>query len=187
MSIESRTSAAHGSLAPRTNALDPLDILGLCALALALVLVWLLAPPWRDWQLLDPTTAAVVLGTASVSTVLLLRASGRRGSRLERWILAAFLAGMPVVYVAAWLGQPAGTLWLALELAGLVLFGALAYLGLRGSAWYLAVGILAHGIGWDAWHHGAASFIADWYTLFCGGADVCIATYVATQVRALAR
>ena len=178
------TPAAPGQL---THSSRLVDALGLCMLVLSLVPTWVLAPAWREARLLDPAYGAVILGGLAIAVILALRALGRRGSLIERWVLASFLAGMPCVYLAALLAHPVQAGWLALELAGVAIFGALAWLGLRRSPWYLALGILAHGLGWDAWHHANTSFIADWYTLLCLGADVGIAGYVATQVRVLAR
>jgi hypothetical protein len=131
----------------------------------------------QEW----PELLGAVAGVATIAFLVVLRRRGERGSVMERRILALFLAGMPVVYVASWLvsRQPG---WLLPEVVGLIVFGALALLGLRGSPWFLAVGILCHGVFWDAWHYWHTTFIPSWYVVACLLTDVALGAYVATQV-----
>ena len=63
-----------------------------------------------------------------------------------------------------------------------MIFAVLAVAGLRGSGWYLAVGIAAHGLAWDLWHHGRTTFIPDWYTIGCLIVDVGWGLYAASRV-----
>lgn len=100
----------------------------------------------------------------------------------ERFVLAAFLGGMPVVYFAQYLAtdgnaQPGGWLWL--ELAGILIFVTLAVLGLKTSPWFLVIGIVAHGLGWDSWHYRNSPYIADWYSTGCLLVDITIGAYAA--------
>lgn len=101
----------------------------------------------------------------------------------ERFVLAAFLAGMPVVYFAQYLAvahgnaQPGGWLWL--EFAGILIFATLAVLGLKVSPWFLVIGIVAHGLGWDSWHYRNSPYIADWYSTGCLLVDITIGAYAA--------
>jgi hypothetical protein len=98
-----------------------------------------------------------------------------------RALLAVVLAAAAAIYVgfAAGTGQP--TAWLVTEILGVALFGAMAVLGLRGSAWWLAAGWALHPV-WDLALHYAGpgrSFAPDWYTVSCLGFDLIVAAYIA--------
>jgi hypothetical protein len=131
------------------------------------------------------TLTALVVVVALVVT----RSLGDRALRFERWVFALFLAGMPLVYVSSWFvyassglgSRDASTSWLAIELVGVPVYGALAVIGLRRSPWVLAAGILAHGVFWDAWHIGWTPFVPDWYAVGCLVTDVAMAIYVAVR------
>jgi hypothetical protein len=142
-------------------------------------IVWLV-PRWSIALLREPLYLAVVATILTTAAITVLRLRGRRGSALERWILALFLAGMPVVYIWSWLRAPQPG-WLGIELLGLVLFAGLAALGLFRSPWFLAGGIAAHGLGWDLWHYGRTEFIPDWYTIGCLIADIGLGVYAAVE------
>lgn len=125
-------------------------------------------------------TLAAVLVTA---TLILLRLLPRRRLQLEKLTLALFLAGMPMIYVwAAWLAGDVGGM--KLEAVGLLLFTLLAWQGYRTAPVLLGVGILAHGIAWDAWHHGHSAYMPDWYALGCLLVDVALGLLVFTQLPA---
>lgn len=144
-------------------------------------LFWLV-PGFPLAHLDDPGHWGVLGYLLVLALVLRLRLKGARGTRSERRLLALFLAGMPVVYVADWLrfgGPPA---WLWIELLGVVCFWALALLGWRRSPWFLVAGLFAHGL-WDAAHTGRTGFVADWYTVGCFLVDLAFAVYAAGQVR----
>ena len=125
------------------------------------------------------TLAAVLVG----AQLILLRLLPQRRLRLEKLVLALFLAGMPLIYIwaAALAGDHDG---LMLEAIGLPLFGALALWGYLRKPALLGVGILAHGIAWDAWHHGHSAYMPDWYALGCLLVDVALGMLVFTQLRA---
>ncbi len=163
------------------------DGFGLGLFVLTVVTAALLVPDLSVETVGHPTFAAVVGGAIVLTVVTVLRAGGRRGSRLERTGLAVFLLLMPTVYLVGWLLSGAGTSWLWVELAGQTAFGALAVLGLRRSPWVLAAGIGAHGLVWDSWHYGRTPFMPDWYAIACAVVDVGAAVYVAAQVRAWRR
>lgn len=65
---------------------------------------------------------------------------------------------------------------LLVELGGVALFTAIAFLGMRYSRWFLAVGWAAH-VGWDLLLHpaGAASYAPWWYPIVCIGFDLVVA------------
>jgi hypothetical protein len=139
-----------------------------------------LVPRWSITHLREPVYLAVVASILTTVWITILRLRGRRGSKLERWTLALFLAGMPVVYVWSWLRAPQAG-WLGIELVGLVLFAGLAALGLLRSFWFLAAGIAAHGLFWDLGHYGRTTFIPDWYTIGCLIVDIGIGVYAAVE------
>jgi len=158
------------------------DAVGLAALSLSTSLALLFVPDLSLASLKNPADAAAI-GTCFVFTVLIVvRGLGQRGTRLERYLFAAFLAFMPVVYIENRLLFGGSMEWLYLELAGLVVFVALAILGLKVSPWYTVIGIGAHGLFWDSWHYGRAAFMPSWYAATCLLIDVGWAIYVATQV-----
>lgn len=126
-----------------------------------------------------------MLGDATV-VALVLVARALPAPRLERGALALFLNLMPAVYLAGWGLTEHGT-WVWVEIAGLAVFATLAVLGLLISPWYLALGIIAHGVLWDAWHHErfvAQHFIPSWYAIACLIADVGVGTYACLRIRA---
>ena len=161
------------------------DVVGLVALVVSVVAVLPLFPdvPWR--HLAEPSYQAALALMVTAAVILGQRARGRRGSAFERWWLALFLAGMPLVYLADWAvaGSAHTVGWLGVELAGFVIFASLAVLGVRRSPWFLVAGIVGHGLGWDLWHHGVG-FVPDWYATGCLVADLGLGVYAATQVRA---
>lgn len=164
--------------------LAKLELPAYALLVAAIAYAWIALAP--ESPLLHPlvppyfATLAAMLVTASL---LLLRLLPRRQLLLEKLTLALFLAGMPLIYLwAAWLAGDAGGM--KLEAVGLLLFGALAVQGYRGMPVLLGIGILAHGIAWDAWHHGHSAYMPDWYALGCLLVDVALGLLVFTQLPA---
>lgn len=88
---------------------------------------------------------------------------------------------MPLVYVAFWLRYSGPQDWLWIQLAGVVVYWALAWVAATLNPWFLAIGIDGHAV-WDVWHWGRVEFVADWYALACFIIDVAIALYVAAQI-----
>ena len=156
------------------------DILAFSFLFAQVPAILWIVPQWSIGLLREPVYLAVMASVLITVWITLLRLRGRRGSRLEQWALALFLAGMPLVYLWSWLRAPQPG-WLGIELVGLVLFAGLAALGLFRSAWFLALGIAAHGLFWDLWHYGRTEFIPDWYTIGCLMVDVGIGVYAAME------
>ncbi|HEU6450529.1 MAG TPA: DUF6010 family protein [Gemmatimonadaceae bacterium] len=104
--------------------------------------------------------------------------------RYTRQILAVglILAALPYVHFSV--GSHQGPLWLAMELAGVALYGAIAVRGLRGSLWWLVAGWALHPI-WDIALHYAGpgrAFAPDWYTVPCLGWDLVVAGVVAYYI-----
>ena len=157
------------------------------ALAVATVLTTIgvyMAPSWQS-VLTDVCLQAAVFAGATIALMYVTRFLGRRGIAIERIAVALFLAGMPLVYIMRWLVNRggAGSGWLWVELLGLVVYVALAVLGLKFSPWFLVVGIAAHGLAWDSWHYYSA-YIPNWYAISCLLADIGLSVYVAARIPA---
>jgi hypothetical protein len=105
----------------------------------------------------------------------------------ERNLLAGFLVGMPLVYVARYLFASTGhtaNFWFWVELLGTIIFIALAVLGVRRSPWFLVIGMVLHGVAWDTWHYGTSTYIPDWYVIACLAVDLAFGAYLAARVPA---
>ena len=156
---------------------------------LTLVTAWTIyqVPSWHG-ALGDPCRLASI--GAAVTAVFLwatLMLGGRTIQSESIW-LAVFLAAMPLVYVSRYLyavQTNEGGSWLWLELSSVPIYAVLAWLGVRRSPWFLAAGIVLHGLGWDAWHYRHSTYIPDWYATGCLLVDLALAAYVAMRVAAL--
>jgi hypothetical protein len=142
-------------------------------------------PSWHG-LLVDPCKQAVVSGALMTVILWVALFRGPRGVALERMASFLFLAGMPLIYIARWVltgGAGTGSLALAVEIAGLPIYAGLAILGLRRSPWFMAIGIMLHGIVWDAAHLlFEVPYIPTWYAIGCLLADVAVGGYLATRV-----
>jgi hypothetical protein len=147
-----------------------------------LAALWLVPGP-SAWRLADPACGAIFWYLVLLVAIAGLRFRGARGARVERVLLAGFLAAMPLVYVASWALSGAGGPMIWVELGGLAIFSGLAWAGLRRSPWFLVAGIALHGIGWDLWHHGRSGYITGWYPMACLVVDVAVGLYAAARVR----
>ncbi|HEX6434045.1 MAG TPA: DUF6010 family protein [Gemmatimonadales bacterium] len=117
-----------------------------------------------------------ILVGAVLGAVFAIFARARKGAELR--LLAIGLVVAALIYVGLALAGR-GRDWLAIEMVGLVLFSCLAWLGLRSSRWWLAVGWLAH-VGWDVGLHldRAQAVVAAWYPLLCVGFDLVVAGFL---------
>ncbi|NQV19989.1 MAG: hypothetical protein HQ511_01085 [Rhodospirillales bacterium] len=92
--------------------------------------------------------------------------------------LAVFLSGIAGVYLGFSVldGRPRT---IVMETVVMVMFFALAILGLKFSLWILAFGYFAHGV-WDCLHHPKliTTKIAAWYPPFCAVYDWTVATFI---------
>jgi hypothetical protein len=101
--------------------------------------------------------------------------------RRTRGILVAglFVAALFYVYFAATARASPG--WLAVELAGVAVYGGMALGGRRGSLWWIAAGWALHPL-WDVTLHYVGPgrvFAPAWYTTLCLTWDLVVAAYVA--------
>src|SRR5215831_2644921 len=133
--------------------------------------------------LYDFPTAETLAGLAAVVVAVALatlRCLPKRRLRFERLIYAGFLAAMPFIYLAAAL-KLGSSFDIAIELVGVPVFVCLALFGYYKSFLVLGLGVAAHGLGWDLWHHGSASYIASWYPFACLLVDLALGFLVLTQ------
>src|SRR5215471_1825322 len=77
----------------------PRDVLAFALLYAQLAFAFWSVPDSSLPALLAPTGIAFIGAVATTAGITLLRLAGRGGSRAERWLLAVFLAGMPLIYV----------------------------------------------------------------------------------------
>jgi hypothetical protein len=159
------------------------------ALPLFLLLVFSAAAlreiPGEAWRTPfgSPCHFATVAGLAAAIGLTVTSLLGDRGLAVERVILSLFLGAMPLVYVASWFASPPASLArLGIEVLAVPLYGSFAVLGLRGSRWWLVVGIAAHGLCWDAWHDTANGVVPEWYAMACLVLDLGIAAYAAARI-----
>jgi hypothetical protein len=151
---------------------------------ISFVTAWMLyIAPWQVSG--DPCLLAAVATLVVVVCFWATRWQELRGVGFERNLLAAFLVGMPLVYVARYLFTSTGRAadhWLWIEILGVAIFAALAVLGLKRSPWFLAIGILGHGLAWDSWHYRNSTYIPDWYAIACLAVDLAFTAYVAARI-----
>jgi hypothetical protein len=159
-----------------------MDTMALACLILSTGLSLLVVPDVGLADLIEPTVQAAV-GTPFVLTALVALRVGAAPPIWERRVLALFLLLMPTIYLGALALHGGSPAWLGAELAGQAAFATIAIVGLRRSGWVLVAGLAAHGLLWDLWHHGRASFMPDWYSSACLIVDVGWALYAASRVR----
>ena len=97
---------------------------------------------------------------------------------------------MPLVYVARYLFAATGggpNYWFWVEVLGTAIFVALAVLGVKRSPWFLAIGMVLHGLAWDAWHYRNSAYIPDWYVIACLAVDLSFGAYMVARVTAYRR
>jgi hypothetical protein len=140
-----------------------------------------------DSPLAHPTEPTYIAAVAALLTtvVLLVARFVARPPWFDRLVLAMFLAAMPFIYV--WCALLRGdTVDLGVEAIGIVIYVAAAVAGYTRWPWLLGVGILLHGVGWDAWHHAHSGYVPDWYSLACLIADVGVGAFALAFVREIA-
>ena len=155
-------------------------------IAVSIVTVWTLymVPSWQ--ALRYPFLLAAVAAAVTVACLWLTRWLGWQAIKFERAWLAAFLVGMPLIYVMGWFvaRDRTASSWIWIEFLGLALFAAFAALGLMNSTWFLAIGIAGHGFAWDSWHYKNSTYVPDWYAVACLLVDLTLGAYVAARVPA---
>ena len=98
-----------------------------------------------------------------------------------RSLLVVFLFAAAGAYFGFALLAAPGPIWVLAELVQVIVFGAIALLGLRGSPWWLAGGWVLHPL-WDVVLHYIGpgySFAPITYTIPCLSFDLLVAAYIA--------
>jgi hypothetical protein len=98
-----------------------------------------------------------------------------------RSLLVVFLFAAAGAYFGFALLAAPGPIWVLAELVQVIVFGAIALLGLRGSPWWLAGGWALHPL-WDVVLHyigSGYSFAPITYTIPCLSFDLLVAAYIA--------
>jgi hypothetical protein len=118
--------------------------------------------------MLGPILTGAVLG-------LLFALSAYRRGDLRLFVVGLVVAAL--IYVGLAIPSGMGE-WLALEAAGVLVFGGVSWIGLRRTSW-LGAGWLAH-VGWDVGLHldRAQSIVGPWYPLGCVGFDLIVAGFL---------
>ena len=96
-------------------------------------------------------------------------------------LLVVFLFAAAGAYFGCALLAAPGPIWVLAELVQVIIFGAIALLGLRGSPWWLAAGWALHPL-WDVVLHYVGpghSFAPITYTIPCLSFDLLVAAYTA--------
>jgi hypothetical protein len=124
-------------------------------------------------------SAVQILLGAVLAVPFVLYARARRG---EDKIYALGLLVAALIYVGFVLAARAGVGALLVELVGVALFGAVAWLGVRRSALWLAAGWAAH-LGWDLLLHPltTSGYAPAWYVRACVGFDLAVAAWIALR------
>ncbi len=90
---------------------------------------------------------------------------------------------MPLIYFGA-ADMSGSRNDLASEFVGVLIFVGLAVFGYYKSYLALGFGIMAHGVGWDSWHHHSHPYVASWHPMACLLADLALGFLVITQAGA---
>jgi hypothetical protein len=152
--------------------------------ALSIVSGWMvyMVPSWQSAR--DPFLQGAVASAVTAACLWVVRWLGPQAVKFERVWLAAFLVGMPVVYVLGRLATPdrpaSSGIWV--DLMGLALYSTFAVLGLKKSPWFLAIGIAGHGLAWDSWHYKNSAYIPDWYAIACLLVDLALGAYLIARM-----
>jgi len=104
--------------------------------------------------------------------------------RFTRQILGATLVVAALFYLWFAIAAHAGAAWVAVELAGVAIYGVAVVRGVRGSAWWLVAGWTLHPV-WDIALHLAGpgkSFAPAWYATSCLTYDLIVAGIAAIAI-----
>lgn len=108
-----------------------------------------------------------------------------RYPKYEAWSWAAFLVIAALIYVGFALFHRASAGWTAIELAGLVGYGLIAWVGAARRPVLIGIGWILH-VLWDQLLHpgGHPGFVPAWYVSLCLGFDVSVGVTLLFRFRA---
>lgn len=151
-------------------------------LAVATVAVVAVIPDWPHRHPGDPSYwGLVAFVLLAVGLLALPRRSWEFGGTARRAIIA-FLAVVPLVYVADWIRWGGSEVELAIQLGGLAAWLSAAYAARRSDV-VLWMGCAAHAL-WDAAHFGRVDFVPEWYAAACLAADIGLGAFVLIELKA---
>jgi hypothetical protein len=133
---------------------------------------------YSTWQV-----ALILLNGAIGGAIWILIA--HFAGRYTRHVLAFVLVAAAAFYVRFALQGQASSAWTLAELAGLLVYGAMAVAGVRGSPWWLVAGWLLHPM-WDVPLHlvaGGRDFAPTAYPIACVTWDWLTAAYLVYRTR----
>ena len=124
----------------------------------------------------------LLIGMVACGVFIVVARSLGQQRELRLYAIGLVIAALIYVGFTAQGVAPPG--WLALELAGLLVFTLCAWLGLKVSALILALAWAAHA-AWDVILNKLldVAFVPDWYPLVCVGFDLLLAGYIAVRVK----
>ncbi len=132
---------------------------------------------------LDDPSHWGIIGYLSVLLVISsAKLAGQNRGALERNLLTGFLLAMPLIYIANWIRYDQQSYWFWVELMGVIIYWAIAFLSKRVSLLFLAFGIGAHAI-WDIWHFNQGLYVPNWYVIGCTVIDVAAGFYALVQIK----
>lgn len=129
-------------------------------------------------------TQALWLLLGVVAAALYVIFARRRGPGREQAILALGLVIAAVIYVGfavIW----GNSLWIAIEMGGLLIYGLFVLLAWRYAMFWLALGWAAHPL-WDIllhWFGRGHTIAPEWYVLACLSFDLLVASYIFVRIR----
>lgn len=126
-------------------------------------------------QILIELLVGVIL---AIGFLVLARRSGNFAK--EKRIYAVGLVVAALIYVGFGLFSDSVG-WKITEVVGVLIYAVFAWLGLKKSGWFLAIGWAFH-VLWDAGLHGVSTpFVPRWYIAGCIGFDLLVAGYIAVR------
>jgi hypothetical protein len=118
---------------------------------------------------------------AAIFIVVAVLLSRFAGELVWRSFLVLFLFIAAGLYIVFALRAGESALWVVVEAAGVVVFGAVAVRGLRGSLWWIVAAWALHPL-WDVVLHylgPGRTFAPETYTIACLSFDLLVSAYVA--------
>jgi hypothetical protein len=122
------------------------------------------------------TFIEIVVGVLlAIGFVLLVRQSGSYAKEQRAYAIGLLSAALIYVVFGLFSGTVA---WILIELMGVPIYAVFAWLGLKKSGWFLAIGWAFH-VFWDAGLHDFSTpFVPHWYIGGCIGFDLLVAAYI---------
>lgn len=165
---------------------NPVILISYIVASALLVYTWVaLVPAPFLFSLSNPAHFATLGGVVTIVAFIVMSIWPPKDPRFAKSLFALVLTSMPVFYL--WAAARSGAQQdVFVEIAGLVIFGGISIYGYLKSPIILGLGILAHGLCWDSWHHNHALFFDGWYPSAClifdiAAGIVIIARYSAAQ------